>query len=95
MDLATGKENWTTSEGFGKYWSLVANGDRILALDERGELMLVRANPEKFDLMDKRKVSGAESWAHLAVAGDQLFIRDLAALSAWDWRGVPTTAAQQ
>ncbi|MEI7935228.1 MAG: PQQ-binding-like beta-propeller repeat protein [Verrucomicrobiota bacterium] len=90
VDLNTGKELWTTGESFGKYWSLVANGDRILALDQRGWLYLFNANPDKFDLVDKRKIADAETWAHLGVAGDQLFIRELKALAVWCW-GAPAT----
>ena len=90
VDLNTGKELWTTGESFGKYWSLVANGDRILALDQRGWLYLFNANPDKFDLVDKRKIAEAETWAHLGVAGDQLFIRELKALAVWRW-GAPAT----
>ena len=90
IDLNTGKELWTTGESFGKYWSLVANGDRILALDQRGWVYLLNANPDKFDLVDKRKIADAETWAHLGVAGDQLFIRELKALAVWRW-GAPAT----
>jgi outer membrane protein assembly factor BamB len=85
VDLKTGKELWTTKETFGKYWSLVANGDRILALDQRGSLYLFRANPEKFELIDQRKIAERETWAHLAVAGSELYVRELNALAAWRW----------
>ena len=85
IDLAAGKEAWTTRESFGKYWSLVANGDRVLALDERGELILFRATPEKFDVLSRRKVSESDTWAHLAVAGRTLFVRALDGVAAWDW----------
>jgi outer membrane protein assembly factor BamB len=63
----------------------VANRDRILALDQNGRLHLLRANRDKFDPLDVRKVSDAETWAHLAVAGDELFIRELKSLTAWRW----------
>lgn len=85
IEIATGKELWTTSDSFGKYWSLVARGDRILALDQRGELLLFRANKEKFDLLDRRKLTKAETWAHLALADSQVFIRELNALVAYTW----------
>lgn len=85
IEVATGKELWTTSESFGKYWSLVARGDRILALDQRGELLLFRANKEKPDLLDRRKLTKAETWAHLALAENQVFIRELNALVAYTW----------
>jgi hypothetical protein len=85
VDLKTGKELWTSKESFGKYWSLVANGDRILALDQRGSLYLLKANPAQFELIDQRKVSDQETWAHLAVAGNEIYIRQLDALVAWSW----------
>ena len=91
IEVETGRELWTSNESFGKYWSLVASGDRILALDQRGVLFSLRANKEKLDVLDKRKLTDAETWAHLAVAGDQLFVRELNALTAWQWR--PDTAS--
>lgn len=92
LEVATGAERWTSGEGFGKYWSLVANGPRILALDERGDLLLLAASPERFTVLDRRRVAGSESWAHLAVAGSQVFIRDLDGLTTWDWSAAPTAA---
>lgn len=85
IELATGAEKWTTGESFGKYWSMVAQSDRILALDERGELILFKATPEKFDVLSRRKVAESDAWAHLAVDGSELYIRELKALSVWDW----------
>jgi outer membrane protein assembly factor BamB len=81
--VATGKELWTSSESFGKYWSLVAQGDNLLALDQNGSLLLLKANPEKLDITDRIKISDQETWAHLAVSGDQLYIRELKALVAY------------
>lgn len=85
IEVATGRELWTSDSSFGKYWSLIASRDRILALDERGLLFLLRASKEKLDLLDQRKLTTAETWAHLAAADDQLFVRELNALSAWRW----------
>ena len=88
IEIETGRELWTSDQSFGKYMSLVVQGDRILALDQRGQLFLFRANQKKFDQLDQRKLTDAETWAHLAVAGDQLFVRELNALAAYQWRGV-------
>ena len=87
IEVETGRELWTSDKSFGKYWSLVAQGDRILALDQRGQLFLFRANKEKFGLLDQRKLTDAETWAHLAVAGDELFVRELNGLVAYRWSG--------
>lgn len=85
IEVATGRELWTTGESFGKYWSLVRQGERLLALDQRGELILFRASKEKFDVLDRRKLTGGETWAHLAAADDQVFIRELNALVTYRW----------
>lgn len=85
FDLKTGTECWTTSRSFGKYWSLVAQGDRILGLDQRGWLYLLKATPKEFTLLDQRRLTKADTWAHLAVAGNQIFVRELKALVAYRW----------
>jgi outer membrane protein assembly factor BamB len=89
IDLQTGEDRWTTKETFGRYWSLVAQKDRILALDQGGILYLIRANPKKFELLDQRKVSDDETWAHLAVCGGELFVRELHAVAAYRWQSAP------
>jgi len=86
IEVATGRELWTSDSSFGKYWSLVAQRGRILALDQRGELLLLRANKEKLDILDRRKLAKADTWAHLAVTDDGLFVRELNALTAFQWQ---------
>lgn len=88
IELATGKERWIT-QPFGKYWSLVAQGPKILALDERGDLLLIRANPEKFELLGQRHISDSPTWAHLAVCGDEVFVRDLNGVAVFRWSAPP------
>ncbi|MBL8823254.1 MAG: PQQ-binding-like beta-propeller repeat protein [Planctomycetia bacterium] len=94
IDIKTGNPTWTTTKTFGKYWSMVAAKDKMLALDERGDLLLIKANPEKFELLDTRKVSEQECWAHLAVCGDEIYIRDLQGITAYRWKS-PTAAASK
>ncbi len=86
VNLTTGEETWVTKKSYGDYWSLVAQGNRILALDEDGTLRMIRANPAKFDLISERKVAPKETWAHLAVSGSKVIVRELEALSVFEWR---------
>ena len=58
---------------------------KILALDERGQLLLIKASPEKFELLDTKEISNSPTWAHIAVAGNELFIRELNAVTAYRW----------
>ena len=91
IDLKTGTRVWN-SESFGKYTSLVAQGDRILALDERGILLLIKADPKGFQLLDQRKVAAEDTWAHLVVCGEEIFVRELRAMSAFRWQSPKLSA---
>ena len=89
-NAATGESRWRSEQRFGKYWSMVWRDDRILALDSDGALYLVGATPERFDLLDGLQVADEETWGHLAVSGEDIFVRELEAISAWRW---PTESA--
>jgi outer membrane protein assembly factor BamB len=84
LDANTGEQRWTTKP-FGKYWSIVANGQKLLALDENGELLLINASPEAFELIDRRQVAD-DAWAHVAVVGNDVFVRDLEAMKRFEWK---------
>lgn len=84
----SGETRWT-SRPFGKYWSMVANGDQCLALDERGELVLFRLSGESFEVIDRQKVSESPTWAHLAVVDDLVLVRSLKDLQAYRWSAAP------
>ena len=84
INVESGEEAWIT-QPFGKYWSLITNGDEILALDERGELLLIRANPNAFELVERRRISEKPTWAHIGLSGSNIFIRELDALVMLDW----------
>lgn len=86
VNLQTGERTWTSTQRFGQYWSMVAQRDRILALDAQGKLILFKANPKEFELIDEHTVSEAETWAHLAVCGEELMVRELNALAVYRWR---------
>ncbi|MGL4420256.1 MAG: PQQ-binding-like beta-propeller repeat protein, partial [Gemmataceae bacterium] len=85
FDLNAGKETWRTEKSFGKYWSLVANGDQILALDNKGILLLIKANPAEFELVAQKKIADGETWAHLAVDSGDVIIRELDQLAVYGW----------
>ncbi|MCR9246901.1 MAG: PQQ-like beta-propeller repeat protein [bacterium] len=85
VDLEAGEAAWISSPLGDTYWSLVANGNRILALTDAGELLLLKANPEKLEVLNTLEVTEEETWAHLAVDHGQLFVRGLHTLTAFSW----------
>ncbi|QDT05944.1 Outer membrane protein assembly factor BamB precursor [Rubripirellula lacrimiformis] len=84
LSIDDGAIRWT-SEPFGKYWSMIGSKDRFLALDESGELLLVAADDQEFKRIDQYKVA-EDSWAHLAIDGNRLVIRDLSALKVFEFQ---------
>jgi outer membrane protein assembly factor BamB len=85
IEVANGKTKWSSEEKYGDYWSTVRNGDRILALGHDGALRLIQANAEKLEILSEHKVSDQETWGHLAIVGDVLYIRELKGLVAYRW----------
>ena len=85
IDLKTGKMNWKSGPIGDGYWSLVANGNRILALSDSGELYHIAADPKEYRQLSRVRVSDGQTWAHLAVDGDQILIRELDGLKALKW----------
>ena len=83
FDLKTGDEKWR-SKTYGKYASMIAAGDKILALDQRGDLLMIKSNSQEFELIDKRKVAD-DSWAHVALTQDDVVVRDLKKVTLFKW----------
>lgn len=85
INLETGEEAWRTTP-FGKYQSMAVLDDKILVLDESGELLLFSANPKEFDLIDRRRVAESDTWGHIAISKNQIFIRRLDGLAVYNWK---------
>ena len=85
MDLRSGKVKWISNRPFGKYCSMAWHKDRVLALTNDGWLLLFRAVPDRFSLVDTRRISTTETWGHLAI-GENIYIRERNAIVAYRWR---------
>lgn len=87
FDLETGENKWVSKnrKRFGDYWSMISNGKQILALDSGGVLYLMNANPDQFELVGKVKLGTDDSWAHLAVVGNKVFVRGIKSLAVYQW----------
>lgn len=94
LTLANGAELWNQSNRFGKYWSMVTDGKRILALDQDGTLRLLNANRQEFEQIDSRRIA-KDSWAHLAISNGQIFVRELDKLTVYDWGNTGRPLAQK
>ncbi|MFM8578977.1 MAG: PQQ-binding-like beta-propeller repeat protein [Planctomycetaceae bacterium] len=74
VDLVTGRATWTESD-FG-YGTLVAAGDLLIATKTDGEIVLLRANPERFDRLGKARPIRGTLRALPALSAGMLYVRD-------------------
>jgi outer membrane protein assembly factor BamB len=77
VEAATGKELWK-KEKVGKYHAalLRTGNDKLLMLDDSGELVLLEPSAKEYKELARAKVCGPETWAHPALAGGRLYVRD-------------------
>jgi outer membrane protein assembly factor BamB len=82
IELATGKVQWQDPRRIRS--SVTKLGEQLLILEERGVFQVIRANPEKFDLIAEWDFSVGEGdrppltypcWSAPVVVGDQLIMR--------------------
>ncbi len=86
LDFKTGAERWRQNRGKG---SLTYADGHLYLLDERGTMSLVKANPEKWDVVSSFRVpQGGEGlhWAHPVVCGGRLYVRHSDELYAYNIR---------
>ena len=92
LDLATGARTWESSR-LGSFATLVNAGEQVLALNNQGDLLVFEANPREFKAVGQWKVSEAGgTWAHLAVVGNRLYVKDKEHLLCLELAGTPANA---
>jgi len=74
VDLAGGEVRWG-EKGFGQ-GSLIAAGDRLIVLSDKGELSIVKASPERYELLARCQPLGGKCWTAPALAGGRLHLRN-------------------
>ena len=74
MDLETGTVKWG-AKGFGQ-GSIIAAGDRLIVLSDKGELSVVRANPRQFELLARFQVIGGKCWTAPVLAHGRIYVRN-------------------
>lgn len=82
-----GQTKWASEGGLGQYASIVSSGDKLLLLTPSGGLLLVAANSAGYRELGKVSLGGGEYWAHLALAGNRIFVRDKTSVACYDLRG--------
>ncbi|HLJ92829.1 MAG TPA: PQQ-binding-like beta-propeller repeat protein [Gemmataceae bacterium] len=76
IDIRTGKELWRRAK-VGKYHAalLRTGNQKLLLLEEAGDLVLLDPDPKEYRELARSKICG-ETWAHPALANGRLYVRD-------------------
>jgi outer membrane protein assembly factor BamB len=76
VETKTGKVLWTRPKTAKYHAALLRTGDdKLLMLDDFGQLTLIDPNPKEFRQLAQSKVCGA-TWAHPALSDGRLYLRD-------------------
>ncbi len=83
LDAATGKTLWTGDPRQGENAAMLLAGDVIFSLTNDAELILTSAADKGANPIRKYKVADSPTWAHPAIAGKSILIKDENTLSLW------------
>jgi outer membrane protein assembly factor BamB len=85
VDTATGRMLWTSAGRQGDNAAIVAAGDLLIATTTEGQLVVFRRNAKAFDEVRRYTVAASPIWAHPALAGTGVVIKDAETLSYWQF----------
>jgi len=73
VDIKTGKDMWKEA-GFGP-GQVILSGDKVIALSDKGEVVVVEANPKKYVELKREDVLDGKVWSYPVLAYDRIFAR--------------------
>ncbi len=79
-DAVSGKVHWTGKGRLGKNAVLIAVGDAVLVLATNGQLRVIQSAAGGMKELAKYKVTDKATWAHPAVVGNRILIKDFDSL---------------
>jgi outer membrane protein assembly factor BamB len=84
LEAATGEVKWKAGRyGYGQL--LLADG-HLIVITEDGDLVLVRAIPERHDELARFHAIDGKTWNHPVLANGRLLVRNLREMAAFDLR---------
>jgi outer membrane protein assembly factor BamB len=85
IDMTSGKTLWTTVGRQGDNASMVLAGALLLMSTTASELIVARANPARFDEVKRYTIAESAVWAHPAISGRAIVVKDVNKLICWSF----------
>ena len=83
LDVATGQTIWTSPGRQGDNAALVGLGDRFIALNDGGELIVLAAADSSFRPLARYQVAESATYAHPVPTPRGILIKDASSLALW------------
>jgi len=83
IDAATGKTLWNTQGREGEHASMLGSRSWLLASTTDGNLIVARANPQKYEEVRRYQLAQSALWAHPAITGSSIIVKDGDTVICW------------
>jgi outer membrane protein assembly factor BamB len=83
LDLDSGKVLWKGEPRQAEHAAIARAGRTIFALEDDGELVVMRASRTGLEQVARYEVATSATWAQPAISGKQIFVRDVNTLALW------------
>ena len=82
LDASTGEQKW--KGGRYGYGQIMLAGDHVIVLTEDGEVVLVKATPERHEEIAKFEAISGKTWNYPIIANGRLLVRNIQEMAAFD-----------
>jgi outer membrane protein assembly factor BamB len=85
IDATSGQTLWNTQGREGENASMLGNRSWLLASTTDGKLVVARASPQKYEEVRRYEIAQSALWAHPAVTGNSIIIKDVDKVICWSF----------
>lgn len=83
IDAKSGATLWTSPGREGENAAILNTDSLLFLLDDGADLTIASADAKKYEVLKKYSVAKSATWAHPAVVGRQILIKDYSNLTLW------------
>jgi outer membrane protein assembly factor BamB len=85
IDAVSGKTLWNTKGREGENASMLGNRTWLLASTTDGDLVVARANPQKYEEERRYQIAQSALWAHPAITASSIVVKDVDKVICWSF----------
>jgi outer membrane protein assembly factor BamB len=83
IDMVSGRTLWTTPGREGENASIIRSGELLLLSTTNAELIVARANADRFAEVKRYPTAESAVWSHPAVSGNTILVKGVDTLVCW------------